>query len=130
MAHEAIRDTTLIKALGDLFTDLSDLVRKEVRLARVEMAEAVSSGVQAGVWMAAAGLLAFIVALLLVQAAIFAIASLGLALYWACLIVAAVLAAAAAGAFLYGRSLVRGVTPRRTLKQINRDIGTAREQLR
>lgn len=130
MAHEAIRDTTLIKALGDLFTDLSDLVRKEVRLARVEMAEAVSSGVQAGVWMAAAGLLAFIVALLLVQAAIFAIASLGLALYWACLIVAAVLAAAAAGAFLYGRSLARGVTPRRTLKQINRDIGTAREQLR
>lgn len=131
MAHEAIKDSTLIKALGDLFTDLSDLVRKEIRLARAEMTEAVSSGVQAGAWMAAAGLLALIVALLLVQAAVFAIASLGLALHWACLIVAAVLAAAAAGAFFYGRSLARGrLTPRKTLKQINRDIGTAREQLR
>ena len=131
MAHEAIKDATLIKALGDLFTDLSDLVRKEVRLARAEMAEAVTSGVQAGAWMAAAGLLALVVALLLVQAAVFAIASLGLALYWACLIMAAVLAAAAAGAFFYGRSLARrGLTPRRTLKQINRDIVTAREQLR
>lgn len=130
MAHEAITDSTLIKALGDLFTDLSELVRKEVRLARVEMAAAVSSGVQAGVWMAAAGLLAFVVALLLVQAGVFAIASLGIALYWACLIVAAVLAAVAAGAFLYGRSLARGLTPRRTLNQINRDIATAREQIR
>lgn len=130
MAHEAITDSTLIKALGDLFTDLSELVRREVRLARVEMAAAVTSGVQAGIWMAAAGLLAFVIALLLVQAGVFAIASLGIALYWACLIVAAVLAAVAAGAFLYGRSLARGLTPRRTLNQINRDIATAREQIR
>lgn len=131
MAHEAIRDSTMVKALGDLYTDISDLVSKEARLARAELKQALSSGVQAGIWMAVAGLLAWIVALLLVGAAVFAIAALGIAIYWSCLIVAAILAAAAAGAFFYGRSLARErLTPTRTLNQINRDIVTAREQLR
>ena len=131
MAHDSIKDSPLVKATSDLLTDVSDLLRKELQLARAELSQVVSSGVQAGAWMAAAGILGFIVALLVIQAAVFAIASQGLALHWSSLIVAGILAAVAAAAFFYGRSLARGrLTPSRTIRQINRDIVTAREQLR
>jgi hypothetical protein len=130
MASEAHGDLTIASVLKDLFADLSDLVKKEVRLARAEMSEAVKSGLQAGVWMAAAGVLAFVTALLVIQAIVFGLASLGLGVGWASLIVAALLGAAAAGAFFYGRSLARGsLTPNRTMRQINRDITAVREQI-
>jgi hypothetical protein len=126
-----IRDTPVVQATRDLLTDVSDLFRKELRLAQAEMRQAAVKAAQAGAWMAVAGIAALIVVLLLVQAAIFAIASLGLALPWATLIVAAILAAVAAAAFFYGRSLARdGLAPKRTVNQINRDIATVREQLR
>jgi hypothetical protein len=126
-----IRDTPVVQATRDLLTDVSDLFRKELRLAQAEMRQAAVKAAQAGAWMAVAGIAALIVVLLLVQAAIFAIASLGLALHWATLIVAAILAAVAAAAFFYGRSLARdGLAPKRTVNQINRDIATVREQLR
>jgi hypothetical protein len=125
-----IRDTPVVQATRDLLTDVSDLFRKELRLAQAEVRQAAAKGAQAGAWMAVAGIVALIVVLLLVQAAIFALASLGLALHWASLIVAAVLAAVAAAAFFYGRSLARdGLVPKRTVHQINRDIATVREQL-
>jgi small-conductance mechanosensitive channel len=126
-----IRDTPVVQATRDLLTNVSDLFRKELRLAQAEMRQAAVKAAQAGAWMAVAGIAALIVVLLLVQAAIFAIASLGLALHWATLIVAAILAAVAAAAFFYGRSLARdGLAPKRTVNQINRDIATVREQLR
>jgi len=34
MAHESIRDSGLVRAATDLFADLSDLIQKEIRLAR------------------------------------------------------------------------------------------------
>jgi hypothetical protein len=46
------------------------------------------------------------------------------------LLVAAVLAVAAAIAFFYGRSLAaEELLPERTVKQVTRDIKTAKEQL-
>ncbi|HEX2255931.1 MAG TPA: phage holin family protein [Afifellaceae bacterium] len=130
MAYDAIKESPLVKATSDLLRDLSELFRMELRLAQAEISQAVAGGIQAGAWMAVAAVLGFIIALLLVQAAVFAIGSLGVALHWSALIVAAILAAAAAAAFLYGRSLARSLTPSRTLKHINRDILTAREQLK
>jgi hypothetical protein len=130
MAGESLKDSALLKTLKDLFADLADLVKKEVRLARAEVTAAISAAVQAGVWMAAAGLLGLIAALFLLQAIVFGIASLGIGVGWASLIVAVLLGAAAAGAFFYGRSLAKGsVAPKRTLRQINEDIGAVREQL-
>jgi hypothetical protein len=80
--------------------------------------------------MAAGGVRAIIAALVLLQAIIFGLASLGLGLGWAALIVAAALGALAAGAFIYGRSLTRGsIKPDRALRQINRDVAAVREQL-
>ena len=71
-----------------------------------------------------------VAALLLVEAAVFAIASFGLALHWSCLLVAAVLAAGAAAAFYHGRSIAEDeLLPTRTAKQISQDIKTAKEQL-
>jgi hypothetical protein len=80
--------------------------------------------------MAIAGVLALIVLLLLVEAVVFAVASFGLAMHWACLAVAVALALIAGGAFLYGRSAAaEELTPSRTMNQINHDISTVKEQL-
>jgi VIT1/CCC1 family predicted Fe2+/Mn2+ transporter len=129
MTHET-RDLTLVSALKELFSDLSDLVKKELRLARAEMTESVKAGLQAGIWMAAAGVLGLIAALLVIQAIVFGLASLGLGVGWASLIVAVVLGIAAAAAFFYGRSLARdSLRADRTVRQINRDITAVREQL-
>jgi uncharacterized membrane protein YqjE len=130
MAHENLRDSTLVRSLGDLFGSLSDLVQKEIRLAKAELSENIASKVQSSIWMAVAGFFGLLVSFLLVAAAVFAIASFGLALHWACLLVAVVLAAAGAAAFYHGRSLAEeDLAPRRALAQISQDIKTAKEQL-
>jgi hypothetical protein len=74
--------------------------------------------------------LGMVAALLVVQAAVFALLSFGLALYWSCLLVAAVLMAMAAATFFHGRSLTdEDLMPSRTARQITQDIKTAKEQL-
>jgi len=59
-----------------------------------------------------------------------AIASFGISLYWACLLVAVVLAVAGLASFYHGRALAEHeLTPRRALRQVAQDIKTAKEQL-
>ena len=99
MAYERLRNSGLTQALSDLFGDLGDLVQKEIQLAKAEITDKITSRLRASVWMVSAGFLGLIAALLVVEAAVFALASLGLELHWACLLVAAVLAAAGAAAF-------------------------------
>jgi uncharacterized membrane protein YccF (DUF307 family) len=130
MAHDRLANFDLMHALGDLLGDLSDLVQKEIRLAKAEVTEKISSKLQAGVWMIVAGFFALLTVVLAVEAAVFALARLGLPLYWACLLVAAVLGAAGAASFHHGRSLAEEeLAPRRVLGQIAEDIKTAKEQL-
>jgi hypothetical protein len=130
MAHDRLLNFGLTRALTDLLTDLADLVRKEMQLAKAEVTEKITSGLRASVRMVAAGVLGLIAALLMVQAAVFAIASFGLALHWSCLLVAAVLAAGAAAAFYHARSVAEdNFIPTRTTRQITQDIKTAKEQL-
>src|SRR4029453_11110562 len=83
MAHD-LRNTCLVQTLTDLFADLADLLRKELQLAKMEITEKIASRLRAGVWMVVAGALGMVAVLLLVEAAVFAIASLGLALHWRC----------------------------------------------
>jgi hypothetical protein len=129
MAHD-LRNSGLVQALTDLFADLADLLRKELQLAKTEITEKIVSRLRASVWMVVAGTLGLVTVLLLVEAAVFAIASFGIALHWSCLIVAAVLAAAAAAAFFQGRSAAQDeLLPTRTTRQISQDIRTAKEQL-
>ena len=129
MAHD-LRNSGLVQALTDLFADLADLLRKELQLAKTEITEKIVARLRASVWMAVAGALGLVAGLLLVEAAVFAIASFGIALHWSCLIVAGFLAVAAAAAFFRGRSAAQDeLLPTRTTRQISRDIRTAKEQL-
>jgi len=130
MPHDALRNSGLVRALADLLADLSDLVHKELRLARAELTEKVSAKLQASVWVIAASVLGFIAILLIVQGLVFAISSYGFALHWACLMVAAIVAALGAALFYHGRSLAdEELLPTRTIRQVTRDIETAKEQL-
>jgi hypothetical protein len=73
---------------------------------------------------------ALIAGLLVIEAAVFGIASFGIALHWSCLIVAAILAVAAGTAYAMGRSdLDAPLTPNRTIGQLKKDVTTAREQV-
>jgi Putative Actinobacterial Holin-X, holin superfamily III len=129
MAHD-LRNSGLVQALTDLLGDLADLLRKELQLAKAEITEKIASRLRVGIWMVVAGALGMVAALLLVEAAVFAIASFGIALHWSCLIVAALFAAAAAAAFFQGRSQAQDeLLPTRTARQISQDIRTAKEQL-
>jgi uncharacterized membrane protein YqjE len=133
MAHDTLntlRNSGVARALTDLFADLSDLLQKEIRLAKAEVMEKIASRLRAGVWMVVAVVLGLVAGLLAVQAAVFAVASFGVPLHWACLLVAAVIAAGAAAAFYHGRSVAEETfLPTRTARQISQDIETAKEQL-
>ena len=130
MAFDRIKDATLPQAVSDVVGDLADLFQKEMRLARAELSAKITTKLRAGVWMSAAGVLGLIAGLLVVQAAVFAIASYGIALHWACLIVAGVALAIATLAYFKGRSDAQEeLAPTRTIHQIKRDIATAKEQL-
>jgi uncharacterized membrane protein YgcG len=130
MALDRLQHSGLAQAFTDLLADLGDLLQKEVQLAKAEVTEKITSRLKASIWMVGAGLLALIASLLVVEAAVFAIASFGLALHWACLVVAGVLAAGALAAFYYGRSVADDdLLPERSVRQISQDIRTAKEQL-
>jgi VIT1/CCC1 family predicted Fe2+/Mn2+ transporter len=130
MALERLKDATLPHVVSSVVADLADLFQKEMRLARAELSAKISTKIQAGVWMSVAGVLGLIAALLVVQAAVFAIASYGIALHWASLIVAAVAAVLALIFFFKGRSDAKEeLAPTRTINQVKRDIAIAKEQL-
>jgi hypothetical protein len=130
MAYEQLKASTLTRSLSDVIADLSDLFQKEMRLARAEISAKISTKLQAGVWMGAAGLLGLIALLVLIEALVFGIASFGLALHWSCLIVAAIVGAGAAAAFFRARADAQEeLTPTRTINQIKQDIATTKEKL-
>jgi hypothetical protein len=130
MEHEGLRNSGLARALAELTSDLKDLLQKEMRLATTELKTKLTARLQAGIWIAAGGVLGFVALLVLVEGLVFVVASFGLALYWSCFIVALAIAALAAILFFYARSLAdEDMLPTRTLRQVNRDIHTAKEQL-
>jgi uncharacterized protein YacL len=130
MAHEALRDSALSRGLSDLIADFTDLMQKEVRLARAEISEKVSAKLHAMVWMGAAGLLGLLVALLITECVVFALVGWGLSPAVACLLVAVAVAVLAAVLFFQARAmLAEDLLPARTARQINKDIKTAKEQL-
>jgi|SRR5690349_18252007 cytochrome c biogenesis protein CcdA len=129
MAHESVRDSGLVRAATDLFADLSDLIQKEIRLARAEIVHRLTLTVRGGVWMAVAGVIGFLAVIFVLEGIVFAIASAGLAVHWACFIVAAALLAIAAGAFISGRSQAEAEFAPRTSRQLGATLRTAKEQL-
>jgi len=131
MAYERLKNATLPHALSEVVADIADLFRKEIRLAKAEIVSKTATKLNAGTWIAAAAVLALMAAFIILQAIIFAIASFGIAMHWSCLIVGGGLLALAAIAFFKGRADAReDLTPGRTIHQIEKDIATAKEQLK
>jgi hypothetical protein len=130
MAHEALKESVLSRTVSDLLADFTDLMQKEIRLARTEISEKVSAKLRGMVWMGAAGLLGLMVALLLLEGIVFALIGWGFSPAISCLLVAAVIALLAVVLFYQARSmLAEDFMPARTARQINQDIRTAKEQL-
>jgi len=130
MAPEGLRNSALPRAFSDVVADLADLLQKELRLARAELSDKLATKLRAGMWLSGAAVLGFITAILLAQALVVWISSLGFSLHSSCLIVAAATAAGAVLAYFMGRADAREeLTPERTLRQFNQDIQKTKEQL-
>jgi hypothetical protein len=127
---EQLKYTSLPAAFSDVVTDLTNLIQKEIGLARAELSEKLSITIRAGVWMSVAAILAIVAALLVVQACVLGLsAATGIALHWSSLIVAAVLAAAGGAAFAKGKADVpEQLAPDRAINQVKQDIAVAKEQ--
>jgi hypothetical protein len=129
MANEASY-SVLLHTIAKLVGDAMDLVQREIALARAEITAKVVEQLESAAWLAVAGLLGFVVLLLIAQAAVFGLIAVGVAPAWACVLVAIAAAILAAAAFVHGRSPARATTrPSRSLHQINEDIRTIKEQL-
>ena len=88
----------------------------------------IGRGVRASMWIIAAAFLFLLTAILLIEAAVFGIASAGIAVHWACLMVAAVLAAIGLGLIFYSRQS-NALVPERSMRQVSKDISVVKEQL-
>ena len=128
--NEKLKDSALVGALSDVIGDLADLVQKEIRLAKTELTAKISQKALGGIWLAVAGGIGLLAVTVLVEAAVFAIASYGIAMHWSCVIVAGALAILGGAAFVKGRADAQvELTPTHSLHQIQRDVAAAKEQL-
>jgi len=131
MAEESLWETRLIRAVTDLGTDLADLVQKELRLARTEILQKLTLGLQAGAWFAIAGVLGLFAVVLILEALVFGIAAAVIPLWGSCLLVAFLLCVLAAIALFYARRQSSDdMTTVRSARQFTRAVGTVKEQLR
>jgi anti-sigma-K factor RskA len=122
------RHSALSHAVGDVLLDVSDLVQKELRFARAEL----TSNMNAVVWKVAgiiiAAVFALVALLALTEAAIFALASQGMPIHFACLVAGGAAAVIAVIAYAASRSRA-SVSPSSTLQHMGADIRTAKEHL-
>ena len=120
---------SMSEAFSRVVSDLADLMQKEMRLAKAEVANKITLGLRAGVWMSVAAVCGIIALLLVVQTCVFGLsAATGLALHWSSLIVAVVLGAIAAASFAKGKADTPSLAPDRAVHQVKRDIALAKEQ--
>ena len=131
MMPGALGKTVLARSLADVLSDISDLLAKQIQLAKSEIMANIGRGVRAAVWAGAAAFLFLLAAVMAIEALVFGIASTGIALHWACLLVAALLVVIGAALLLYARSAAaNALVPERSIRQVNKDISVAKEQLR
>jgi hypothetical protein len=128
--NESLKQSALITAISNSIGGVSDLLQNEIRLAKAELADKVSTKLRAGLWISITGVLGLCAALAAIEAAIFAIASYGLALHWSCLVVAGILSLGAVGTYAIGGADARAsITPTRTMRQLRQDGAMAKEKL-
>jgi hypothetical protein len=127
--------TTAEPSLGELITSLTDdfgtLVRKEIKLAKVETMETISATSRGAGMMAAGGLVAY-AGLLLILIGIAVLVGQAIDSYWlAALIVGALVVGLGVVLFSSGRSALKHVSiaPEQTIASIKDDARMVKEQL-
>jgi len=130
MTHDAFERSGAARLIASAFSNLADLLQKEIRLARAEISDKIMNLARAAALIAVAAFLGLVALLLAIEGFVFVLAALGLAMYWSCFIVAAVIAIIAAGLFFWARSKSRDLFPDRTVGQVREDVRTVKEQMR
>lgn len=115
--------------LNEATQDISELVRKEMQLAKVELREEATKASKAGAKVGAAGVIGYLALLLASFAVVWGLAEV-LSAGWAFLIVAVVYAIVAAVLFATGRKQLRTISPmpRQTMETLKEDASWARTQ--
>jgi hypothetical protein len=130
MARERLRQPSLPEAFSELLSDLADLFRKELRLARAELSANVSTKLRGGIWLGLASLFGLGAFALLLGGLVSWITTFDVTLHVAFLIVATAVGLLAILAYLVGRKEVQTeLAPSRTIRQVKQDIETTKEQL-
>jgi hypothetical protein len=132
MTHETYGRFSARGLIAETFNDLSDLIRKEVNLAKAEMSYAVSTSISAAVLMAIGGALGLMALNFFFWGGAFLIASYGYELHIASFILGGALIVISAILFFVGRSKMGAdeLGLARTSAQIRADIATAKEQMK
>jgi hypothetical protein len=124
-------DPSLGDLFGNLTSDLGDLVRSEIELARVEIREEAAKAGRAAGLLGGGGLIAYLGLGLLAMAAAWGLAEVVDA-GWAFLIVGVVVTAIGAVVLMKGRDQLREVqpVPEETVETVKEDARWARAQLK
>jgi uncharacterized membrane protein YqjE len=123
------------KSLGELFSDLSsdlsNLMRKEVQLAKTEMSENISRTVKNAILLVVAAVFVVFALFALVAAAIIGLGSV-VGSYWlSALIVAAVLLLIAGALAMIGLNALKksSLAPKETVRTLQEDVQWAKQQI-
>ena len=107
----------------DILQNLQEMVRSEIRLAKVEIRGEVKQAASSGVWMAAGGVAAMGAAIFVAWALAYALAT-RMPMWAATLIVALLMATAAAALIMGGIRRARRIqpTPERTMASVKENL--------
>ena len=116
-------DRSVSDVVQDILRNLQEMVRSEIRLAKVEIRGEVNQAVSSGAWLAAGGVVAMSAWIFLLWALAYALAT-RMPMWAATLIVALVMVAAAAALIMNGIRRVKRVHPfpERTLESVKENL--------
>lgn len=125
--HRGQEDSSLGELLSTVTSDVQQLLRQEVELAKAEVREEATKAGKAAGMFGGAGFAGYMVALLLTLAAMFGLGNV-MDLAWAALIVTALWAVVGLVLYRRGRARMRTVSPKpeQTMETLKEDVRWAR----
>ncbi len=127
-----INSRSIPELVGSLVDDLARLFKTEIQLAKAETTEMIAGYVTAVARIAIGAAILIAALVLLLQAMAVFLTVAGLAQHYSLLAVGVLAAVVGAVLLMSGQSKIRttGMTLQRTVQQMQRDVATAKEQLR
>ena len=130
MPYEKLGDSALPRIVTAVIADLVELFQAEARLAKAEITDGVNAKLKSLLGFAIAGAFGLISLLLIAQTGVFFLIARGFEAYWATLVVSALFVVLAVVIGMAAKSMAsHDLTPHRTVRQVHKDIGVAKEQL-